>query len=155
MVLSQIEKDRAKDKRLQRKFRITLERHNEIARKQDNKCKICGGDLFAYGSPAVDHFHFKVSAHRISDGDVGFESTDKWKAQGFTERGCIFVTRYAKTKTAAITIVKKIMMPWSVRGLLCVKCNRGVGCVEKLFNASRYPENLLPVIEYLKARLKS
>jgi hypothetical protein len=80
--------------------------------------------------------------------------TGKWIASGFDEQNRVYITRSAETKAAALAEVKKVMMPWSIRALLCWKCNRGLGFVEKFFDATRHPDNLLPIIAYLKRRLK-
>ena len=138
------ERERAKDKRIQSKFGITLADRNRRAEEQGHKCKICGGPLDAYGPPNIDHFHFYVKAARCPDG---------WEAQSFDERRQVVYSRRAKTKAAAIECVKRDTMPWSIRGLLCFKCNRGLGSIERFFDAARTPENLLSVIAYLRARL--
>jgi len=153
MVRSQSEKDRVKDKRIQSKYGITLAARNELARYQDNKCKVCGGPLDAHGYPCIDHFHFKITVARSDDYDIGGLGY-KWKALGCDERGAPWCVRYADTKLEAKAEVKKAMMPWSIRGLLCGKCNYGLGCVEKFFDAAHHPENLIPVMTYLHARLK-
>jgi hypothetical protein len=77
----------------------------------------------------------------------------KWKANAHDERGRIILVKYARTQAQARKDVKSEMMSWSVRGILCGKCNYGLGCVERFFDAAAHPENLLPVIEYLKNRL--
>ena len=142
---------RAQDKRLQKKYGITLADRNERIRQQDNKCKICDGPLDAYGHPNVDHFHFRVKAFRHTS--VLLDGA-KWYAQAYNERGQVVCVMHAKTKAKALADVKKMMMPWAVRGMLCFKCNKGLGYIERFFDAAAHPENLLPVIEYLRARLK-
>jgi hypothetical protein len=77
-----------------------------------------------------------------------------WDAMGYDEQRNVKFTGYGPTKAAAIAAMKKVMMPWSIRALLCWKCNRGLGFVEKFFDATRHPDNLLTVIAYLKRRLK-
>lgn len=140
------EKNRATDKRLQHKFGITLADRTQRIQEQANKCKICGGPLDAYGPPCIDHFHFFVKAERMTA--MG------WRAQAFDECKQVKCSRLAATKAQAIADVKKAMMPWSIRGMLCWKCNRGLGFVERFFDAARHPEKLLAVIDYLRARLK-
>lgn len=146
------ERDRAKDSRLRSKFGITLAQRNEIAAEQNDLCKVCGGPLDAHGHPCLDHFHFKIKTFR-NDGMMA--STEKWYGQAYDERGNTLCGRFANTKVAAHKETKQAMMSWSIRGLLCGKCNYGLGCVERFFDAAAHPENLLPVIEYLRARLKN
>jgi hypothetical protein len=152
-VKTMAQKDRAKERRLNRKYGITLADRDARIAEQDHKCKICGGPLDAYGPPCVDHFHFHVKVYRVTPGDVLQNPTDRWLARGFTERDTVYCTRTARTKQGAADAVKEIMKPWSVRGMLCYKCNYGIGAMERFFAAARHPENLLPVIEYFRARL--
>src|ERR1035437_10245975 len=152
-IATEEEKRNAKDKRLRKKFGITIEDRDARAAEQNNLCKICSGPLDAHGYPCVDHFHFYVKAWRNTDSgllSVGL----KWYAEAYDERRQAVNGNHACTKAAAIADVKKDTMPWSIRGLLCGKCNYGLGCIERFFDAARYPENLVPVILYLQARLK-
>ena len=146
------ERNRTKDKRIQHKFGITLADRDTRAIEQNNKCKICGGPLDAYGPPNIDHFHFFVAAFRHTD--KGFPAINlKWYAQGYDELRRVICVKHAKTKAAAIADVKRELMPWSIRALLCFKCNRGLGSIEKFFDAARHPEHLNPVRDYLQARI--
>lgn len=153
MVRSQAEKDRAKDLRLQRKFGgFTLLEFNRMAEEQQHKCKCCKGPLEAYGPAHVDHFHFFVEAARHYDTCLMVKNG--WQAQAYDETGRVICVRRADTKVQAVAEVKNIMMRWSVRGLCCFKCNRGMGSVEKFFDAARHPENLYRLIDYYSARLE-
>jgi predicted Zn-ribbon and HTH transcriptional regulator len=148
------ERERLKDKRIQRKFGITLADRDARIREQNNKCQTCGVPFDESHPPNIDHYHFRVRAFRVSPGDLLFAPAHKWRACGFTEKDAVYCTRTAKTKSAAIEAVKQIMRPWSVRGVLCFKCNWGLGAIEKMFDAARCPENLFSVIKYLNARVK-
>jgi hypothetical protein len=146
------EKERAQDLRLQRKYGITLADRTKRAEQQNYRCKVCGGPLDAHGYPCVDHFHFKIIVVRVSDPLI-LATGLKWRADAYNEQGSVICNKYEHTKTNARTAVKRAMMPWSIRGILCGKCNYGLGCVERFFDAAAHPENLLPAIEYLRARL--
>jgi hypothetical protein len=78
----------------------------------------------------------------------------KWCAEAHNERGFVICTKYSRTQTNARTDAKQAVRQWAVRGILCGKCNYGLGMVERFFDAAAHPENLLPVIDYLSARLK-
>lgn len=142
------EKEHDKDKRLQRKFGITLANQNERRRQQANRCKLCNMIFDAEHPPCTDHYHFKIQTRRES----GSDATNKWEAIGFDENG-FPENHYARTKAAAIAAVKHSMMPTSIRGLLCRNCNRGLGYIERFFNAAQHPENLVPVMAYFQARI--
>jgi Recombination endonuclease VII len=137
--------ERAKDKRLRKKFGITLERFNQYRSDQCDRCKICGGSLFAYGPPHTDHFHFKIEAM----GTKGQE----WTATALDELGTPVFAASSSTKAGAVKEVKLLAMPWSVRGLLCFKCNKALGVIARLLGAESNPDILLSVREYLIKRL--
>jgi hypothetical protein len=146
-------KDRAKDKRLQSKYGITLAERDARSIEQNHKCKICGGPLDAYGPPHVDHFHFYIDTVRETD-PILIAINLKWRSTAFDEQSHQVFVRHAKTKEMARADAKAAAMPWSVRGLLCFKCNRGLGSIEKFFDAARHPEHLNPVRDYLQARIQ-
>ncbi len=152
MVRNQEQKERAQDQRLQRKYGITIADRRERERQQNHQCKLCGGPL---DPPCVDHFHFKIEVNRATAGDVHPSTCLKWKACGYDEMGNIKCAQYSRTKAHAILIVRHIMMPDSIRGLLCRHCNRALGMLERFFDAARHPERVESALDYLRARLKN
>ncbi len=147
------QKDRAKDLNLQRKYGITLALQNEMRQKQNNRCKTCGTEFTAENPPCTDHFHFFIDAHR-ADITLMTVMNLKWYAQGYDELRRVICVKYADTKAHAIADVRKELMPWAIRALLCRRCNRGLGYVERYFDATRHPERLNSVRDYLQSRIQ-
>lgn len=147
------ERRRAQDKRLLHKYGINIVYRDKLILDQNNKCKVCSGPLDAYGHPCVDHFHFPIDVHRVDFLDAAPEGM-KWCARGYNEKRQVQGTAFGVTKLGARAEVKKLLAFWAVRGLLCYKCNYALGVLERFFDAARKPENLYPVIEYFRARLK-
>ena len=137
--------ERAKDKRLRKKFGITIEQFKQRDAEQQHKCAICGGPVDAYGPAHVDHYHFKIEIEGAKG--VG------WTATVLDEIGEVALGVMWPTQAGAIKEAKRLAMPWSVRGLLCFKCNKGLGVIARFFGAESNPDILLSIREYLRKRL--
>lgn len=129
-------KDRAADLRLRRLYGITLVEYNRQLKKQGSCCAICRRPP-AKNRLAVDHNH-KVERAKVT----ARRSFDVWVATAPSEG----VGSYMHTtKAAAVAEVKLILKRRSVRGLLCMVCNRKVlGAME------RFKVRPDAVIEYLQ-----
>ena len=115
--------ERARNNYYIRNFGITLEDYNRILASQNGGCAVCGFRPLngQHMNLAVDHEHFKVQSFRDLDGWVS--TVPKFS-----------VTIWAKTKAESVKLAKKLAMPKSVRGLLCMFDNRFV-----LGAAGRHP----------------
>ena len=125
-------RERAKDRRLQKTYGITLDQYNEILKAQDGKCAICGRPATDFTvSLNVDHKHFKIEAKRLVFPPANIYPPAKWAA---FVHDFDFVA-YGATKQEVIKMAKDAAMPYSVRGLLCpgrhMGCNRLLGRVDK------------------------
>jgi hypothetical protein len=133
-------KQRDRDKRLQKTYRITLETRQKIAAAQNYRCGVCGRHEDEFTVPLqVDHKHFKVQTQRSR------HSSLKWTA--YTELDGRTHYAYADTQKAAIVRLKDVVLPLSVRGLACPGkysgCNRLMGRIDKI-------EWLEKVLNYLR-----
>lgn len=130
---------KAKDRRLRKQYRWTLEMYNILGEYQKWRCAACGRE--AKTMPLnVDHFHFKVLSYRSP---LGFPS-GKWTA--VTNVNGHHIMTFANTKVAAEQLVRDAALPLSVRGLLCA--GRYAGCNRKLGRIDSLPW-LASVLDYL------
>ena len=116
-------KEKAKDKRLQKKYGWTLSQYKALLELQDGKCGICGRVLGENAN--VDHEHFQVPT---------IKTKNDWLAWSTLK---VFHVVQGKTKAEAIAKAKQAAMPLSVRGLLCPGrhyrgCNRLLGRVDNV-----------------------
>lgn len=137
------QKERERDKRLRKAYRIGLDTRNEISTVQEHKCGICGRPESDFTTPLqVDHEHFRVEVFRGTALDA-----DKWVARATFKDGR-WVTVMGPTQKIAKERVRNIALPMSIRGLLCpgryTGCNRLLGRVDNpdwLAKAKNYVEN--------------
>lgn len=122
-------KERAADLRLQRTYGITLVEYNQQLRKQKGVCAICGRPPKRLRL-AVDHNH-KIERTKI----VTFLLPEGWVAGAFVTvdgKSGVEVSGSGTTKAEAINAVRLKLKRRSVRGLLCMICNRKVlGIMER------------------------
>lgn len=148
MAKNQDQRNRERDKRLQKTYRITLERYNQILLAQGGKCAICGRRASDFSiSLNVDHEHFKIHVRRTAgEGFALLAPNERWYAYGEVAGKSYEV--FTRTKEEAVTALKNVMLPASVRGLLCPG-RHGTGCNTKLGRADSIPF-LEKALQYLK-----
>ena len=137
--------EKAKDRRLRKNYRWTLEMYNALDRLQHHICPGCGKEFKS--PPNVDHRHFKVITKREPGfGINGFENGWEASVSEFE------VFRWAKTKREAIKLAKDLALPLSVRGLLCAgrHCKAGQGCCNRLLGRVDNVIWLKSMIRYLE-----
>jgi hypothetical protein len=136
------DKDRARDKRYRKTYRISLDTYNKIGDAQSWRCGGCGkhADEFKI-SMNVDHEHFTITLVRD-------ELTDGWIADTYIRFRNARLSRWGKTQKAARAALKDIALPLSIRGLLCPGrykgCNRRMGRLDDpiiMRNLATYLEN--------------
>ena len=140
-------KERAKDQRLRKLYRWTLEMYNALGEAQGWKCAGCGRE--AKNMPLnLDHQHFKIEAHRIITEYPNPEVL--WEAETLVN-GLHLVQR-GKTRAATVAALRKRALPLSVRGLLCA--GRYAGCNRKLGRIDNpvWLKSILGYLENLPAR---
>lgn len=136
------QKERDRDKRYRKAYRIGLDTRNEISTEQENKCGICGRPESDFTTPLqVDHEHFRVDVFHGTALDA-----DKWVARAMFKDGR-WATAMGPTQKIAKERVRNIALPMSIRGLLCpgryTGCNRLLGRIDNI-------EWLRKVIGYLE-----
>lgn len=117
-------KDRAADLRLRRTYGITLAEYNLQLKKQKGICAICGRPPKKVRL-AVDHNH-AVERAKITATPYG----DEYSARAVVGDFVHFAR--GKTKAEAVGTLRLHLKRMSVRGLLCMICNRKVlGAMER------------------------
>lgn len=135
------EKERARDRRYRKAYRITLDTYNKIGDAQSWRCGGCGkhADDFKINMN-VDHEHFSITLKRNPLGG--------WFASTHIRFRNADLSYWGKTQKAAREALKNIALPLSIRGLLCPGrykgCNRRMGRLDDpiiLRNLATYLEN--------------
>lgn len=145
MVCPEIEaakKERDRDKRYRKAYRITLDTYNKIGDAQHWRCGVCGRHQSEFTvSMNVDHEHFKIVLERDPNGG--------WMARTHLRFRNADLVEWGKTQSAAKENLKDMALPLSIRGLLCpgryTGCNRLMGRIDDpvwLENVLAYLKNL-------------
>ena len=132
-----MKKDRARERHLLRKYGITTADYEARLRTQGGTCKICRQPP-VNNRLSVDHDHrwnkLKITVQKSLTN--GF-----WTAQTIMPLFGVIVD-VGKSKQEARETVRQRAMSFSVRGLLCQYCNRGLRFYrdnpQYLANASQY-----------------
>lgn len=113
-------KRKAENARLVRLYGITLGEYTDLLEQQKGVCAICGRPPKTR-KLAVDHDH-KYRYVQVNSIKRGYRMWAAWpKPAALTGYYC-----EGKTKSQAIQCVRQSLKHASVRGLLCVQCNRGL-----------------------------
>ena len=132
-------KEKAKDRRLWKTYRWTLEMYNRLGELQGWRCAGCGKHV-SEKSLNLDHYHFKITLSNLTGSEF------KWRA--YTEiDGDSFIGQ-GKTQKEARLALKDVALPASVRGLLCAG-RHGLGCNTKLGRID-FPDWLRTMADYLE-----
>lgn len=130
--------EKAKDKRLQRLYGITLGERTAMDESHSGKCWGCGRPPVSRAL-AVDHDH-RIPRTKIV---TTREPNGWWTAEA--RLGAVRVSKSHTRRNAAIRCVRQGLKKLSVRGLLCFQCNSG------LRKFSDDPDRLESAARYLRA----
>lgn len=140
-------KRRDRDKRYHRDFNIGIEFYDAILAEQGGCCGACGRPATDFTvSLNIDHEHFKVFTAKPAMPEDLAKLGFRWRAWTTLKDGRKWEI-YAKTQKQAIYDLKRLVLPHSIRGLLCpgryTGCNRLMGRIDRI-------DWLEKVLNYLK-----
>ena len=131
-------KEKAADLRLRKVFGITLDEYNAILRSQNGVCKICGRPPVKFRL-AVDHDHrfdrIKIKISKYKNIFLGY-AYDLFLS--------VKIERVDPNRKVLRSIIHLILQRKSIRGLLCMNCNRGL---QKFYDK---PERFEAAAKYLR-----
>lgn len=138
------QKERDRDKRYRKAYRIGLDTYNKIGESQHWRCGACGRHQSEFTvSLNVDHEHFKIMLEKKTD----LDGSKYWVASTYIRWRDAHLSQTGKTQKTAKENLKRYALPLSIRGLLCP--GRYTGC-NRLMGRIDHPEWLEKVLAYLK-----
>src|SRR6185312_1853382 len=129
---------------LEKKYGITEAEYAQMLSDQDGRCRICGAEP-KKRRLCVDHDHYVEKLHVYTRFNF---TKGLWEAQAYFEARCA-VTASSKAKKEAVAAAKQYLKKLSVRGLLCFRCNKGLGMFTKA-RAKNEPDRLEKAVAYLQ-----
>jgi len=119
-----------RDQYLRRKFNITEEEFNQQFEAQGSVCKICSRPP-GTRSLHVDHDHgierWKIDVEKVSNGSYRAWPRGYYPYTAIhTGESKLFFAETGTSRMEAKAKVKKRLMRYSVRGIVCWPCNKGL-----------------------------
>ena len=130
---------------LEKKYGITEAEYAQMLSDQDGRCRICGAEP-KKRRLCVDHDHYVEKLPVLFLFDF---KRDAWAAQAYFGATLLVSATGYRDKKSAIDAVKRHLKKLSVRGLLCFRCNKGLGMFTKA-RSKNEPDRLEKAVAYLQ-----